>query len=213
MFTFVIFSFAIAFQIAFFDVFRYRDLLNAMLGLLQMLFGDNDLINVTRSNRVFGRIYYASFVILCSMILINMFIAVISETYVKLFHEHDRFWERHMTSRVIEYLYPQEKKQTSSWDLLWWITRRIKRTFYHSSLYQTIALRNKRPKQNSADLIELGSTSDESSPANQSFANKVSLAATKNKDQLSYTANDIEDITIEFYKRRNVCVVCPFSIC
>jgi len=56
----------------------------------------------------------------------NMYIAVISEIYVSVYHDHLQFWERENNQLVVEDLFPDLKEETSTYEILVQIFRYFK---------------------------------------------------------------------------------------
>lgn len=82
MMAFVLFGFAQAGVLAFgTDVPGYHTFIDTFFTLLRTLLGDFDFESMQRSNRVFGPLYFLSFIVLVFFILLSMFMAILNDAY------------------------------------------------------------------------------------------------------------------------------------
>jgi len=127
MFLFVLLSFAITYYLAFPDIFDMRDLGHSFIYVVSMIFGVFDFPPLENSNRFFGPVLWLFFVLFVTLIFMNMFIAVISEIYVRVYNDHSDFWERHMTELLVLHYKLEQRKEVSSWDLVAMALERLRK--------------------------------------------------------------------------------------
>ncbi|TPP55950.1 Polycystic kidney disease protein 2 [Fasciola gigantica] len=83
MFFIVFFSFAELGYLAFgTQVDDFSEFMTSVYTLFRIILGDFDFASLERANTVFGPIYFIVYVFFVFFVLINMFIAIINETYV-----------------------------------------------------------------------------------------------------------------------------------
>jgi len=63
------------------NLFEYRNMTSSFLALIRALLGDFSFEDLRRTNRFLGPILFVVFVVLAVFVLLNMFIAIISESY------------------------------------------------------------------------------------------------------------------------------------
>jgi len=85
MMAFVLFGFAQAGVLAFgTDVPGFHTFIDTFFTLLRSLLGDFDFVAMQESNRVFGPLYFLTFIILVFFILLSMFMAILNDAYTEV---------------------------------------------------------------------------------------------------------------------------------
>jgi len=102
-FIFVLISYALGYQIAFgLGIQRISSLGNSFMSLIRTIFGDFDFPSMAASHPAFGPIYFVLYNMFTGLILMNLFIAVISDIYIGLQDQNEQRWERFITKLMIE---------------------------------------------------------------------------------------------------------------
>jgi len=103
VYVFVLLSFSIAFHLGFgtfiIDLKNYGSTIMAMF---RMALGDFDYDSLNDANKIFGPLFFITFMFFMGIIFMNMFIAVLSEIYMSLQEENDKIWEIFITNLMIE---------------------------------------------------------------------------------------------------------------
>lgn len=82
VFGMVMFAASQAFMLCFgANLFEYRNMTSSFFALIRALLGDFDFEGLRETNRLLGPVLFSSFVLLAVFVLLNMFIAIISESY------------------------------------------------------------------------------------------------------------------------------------
>jgi len=85
MFMIIFFAFAQLGYLLFGTQVRdFSDLINAMLTLFRIILGDFDFHELEMAHRVLGPIYFIFFVFFVFFVLLNMFLAIINDTYAEV---------------------------------------------------------------------------------------------------------------------------------
>jgi polycystin 2 len=63
------------------ELHDFRTFFNSVFTLLRTILGDFDYLAIEETNRVLGPIYFISYVFIVFFVLLNMFLAIINETY------------------------------------------------------------------------------------------------------------------------------------
>ncbi|KAL0224650.1 hypothetical protein RCL1_002562 [Eukaryota sp. TZLM3-RCL] len=91
IFGIVFLGYAFAGRLAFgIDVFEYRSMKHSCLSLFRMVVGDFDYERLFRANRIIGPTFIISFMFLVYFILLNMFLAIINDTFSVIREEESR---------------------------------------------------------------------------------------------------------------------------
>jgi len=81
-----------------------RDPLTSIITMFQMLFGNFDYDSMNASNRVLAPAWFLFFFIFLGLILMNIFIAVISDSYISIEKVNEFAWEININRLLIENL-------------------------------------------------------------------------------------------------------------
>eukprot|EP00003_Mantamonas_plastica_P032702 TRINITY_DN9024_c0_g1_i18.p1 TRINITY_DN9024_c0_g1~~TRINITY_DN9024_c0_g1_i18.p1 ORF type:complete len:560 (-),score=204.91 TRINITY_DN9024_c0_g1_i18:1382-3061(-) len=82
VFFIIFFGYAVAFHLAFgVDVEAYSTLARSFSSLVISILGEFDYPELRQSNRVLAPLFFFSFIVLCTFILLNMFLAIINDAY------------------------------------------------------------------------------------------------------------------------------------
>jgi len=96
--------FSVVFAIAFgTDVAGYQTLAKSLLTLVRTIFGDFDYDSLAASNAVFGPLFFLLFILTIGVLLMNMFIAIVTELYTERQKAHEVSWEFATTLLMIDY--------------------------------------------------------------------------------------------------------------
>ena len=63
------------------QVSDYSSMYNAMFALIRTILGDFDFITLEAANRFFGPVYFLCFVFFVFFVLLNMFLAILSDSF------------------------------------------------------------------------------------------------------------------------------------
>jgi len=100
---FVLVTFGITFNLSFgADLYEMRSFLESLFGVIRMLFGEFDFDGLSNSNRVFGPVFFLMFMLFTAIVLMNMFIAVISDIYIAIQQHNSEVWDIYITSLMIK---------------------------------------------------------------------------------------------------------------
>ena len=82
MFTIIFFAFVQLGYLMFgAQVVDYSSMYKTLFALIRTILGDFNFVDLARANRVFGPIYFLSFVFLVFFVLLNMFLAILSDAF------------------------------------------------------------------------------------------------------------------------------------
>jgi len=101
IFVFVIFTFSFTFHLSFGKyLYPLRDVQHSLVSIWPMLLGGIDYTQMEQTNRIFGPIFFLLFLFGCTIVLMNMFIAVISDVYINLQKENLDNWEYELSDTI-----------------------------------------------------------------------------------------------------------------
>lgn len=63
------------------EIADFRSFFNAIFTLMRTILGDFDYLAIERANRILGPIYFLSYIFFVFFVLLNMFLAIINDTY------------------------------------------------------------------------------------------------------------------------------------
>ena len=85
MFFIVFFAFAqLGYMIFGAQVPDYSSFSNAIFTLLRTILGDFDFYALEKANRILGPVFFLSYVFFVFFVLLNMFLAIINDTYAEV---------------------------------------------------------------------------------------------------------------------------------
>jgi len=115
IFVFVIITLGLSFHLAF-GVSNYsmRGFGESIITMFRMLFGDFDYESLENENRVLGPVLFLFFFLFLGLILMNIFIAVMSEVYINAQKENEASWEIYITSLLVIHI--QFNGIDTTWD-------------------------------------------------------------------------------------------------
>jgi len=103
LFILIIFSYSLAFSLAFgADLYDYRTISASFVTLIRMAFGDINYDELAAANYVLGPILFITFVFFVTLVLMNLLVAILSEVYINTQGQNEAAWERFITKLWIE---------------------------------------------------------------------------------------------------------------
>lgn len=69
-------------------------------------------------------ITYSAFAIIATLLMLNLFIAMMGDTHWRVAQERDELWRAQVNLLVLVLLQGRGWKEKSAWDMLWWTTLR-----------------------------------------------------------------------------------------
>eukprot|EP01114_Cavostelium_apophysatum_P005981 TRINITY_DN1716_c0_g1_i1.p1 TRINITY_DN1716_c0_g1~~TRINITY_DN1716_c0_g1_i1.p1 ORF type:complete len:1754 (-),score=458.67 TRINITY_DN1716_c0_g1_i1:2672-7933(-) len=103
IFVFVIITLALSFYLAFgFANYTMRGFGESIITMFRMLFGEFDYEAMSASNRVLAPVMFLLFFLFLGLVLMNLFIAVLSDVYINIEKQNESAWEIYITRLLIE---------------------------------------------------------------------------------------------------------------
>jgi len=201
VFLFIIISFAVTYHLAFGnDLFDNRDIERSVLKMLRMIFGEFDYQALEDNNRVFGPLLFSAFMIFVALILMNMFIAVISDIYVTVHNKHIEFWEINMTKLIIIFI--SEKRGTTIWTAIWMSLIRLKarltgkRSFTFYDTNPAAWVEQEVGAEDDANAIEMESLTRSLSEM------EIINSEIKKEREISLTESEVDTLVFKYFQSR-----------
>ena len=72
------------------NMFGYRTLLSSFVSLQNLMLGKMRFRPMQRANRVLGPVFFFSFMVVVSMVLVNMFLSIVIDSFHKVKHDTDK---------------------------------------------------------------------------------------------------------------------------
>ena len=91
IFGIVFFAFTIMATLFFGQNVRgYRNFVSSLTSLLSLMLGKTNFSDLVRVNRIVGPLFFFAFMFLVSMVLVNMFLSIIIDSFVVVKHDNDK---------------------------------------------------------------------------------------------------------------------------
>jgi len=198
IFMYILFSFALAFYVALgVDDFEMRQFGTTVSTIVRMILGDFDYDSFYDGNRYLGPILFMAFMLFCGIILMNLFIAVISDIYINKEKQNEQVYEIYITKLLMEVIAKHGKI----------ITFRIIRNFWRWIKKQILIRRGLLPSNPRVQSVVYNSFAPEDFIVSEvpldNCTDEVEEFWGDNKEQfVQYDENSLDDLSIELENKR-----------
>ena len=72
------------------NVMGYRNFISSLTSLLSLMLGKTNFSDLERANRITGPLFFFAFMFLISMVLVNMFLSIIIDSFIVVKHDNDK---------------------------------------------------------------------------------------------------------------------------